>query len=169
MSGGETSAGLVVVGVDGSDASRRALHFAIDEARCRHARLRVVVAYELPVSPVFIPYGGPHILAERAYDDATRMAERLVAESPGVNEVDVRIDARPGAPATVLLQRSTDADLLVVGSRGLGGFRGLLLGSVSQQCVQHATCPVTVVPGGQPERSPAAVGHDAADVVGPLL
>lgn len=83
-------------------------------------------------------------LEERARSEVTSAVEEAVAAHPGV-QVDTV--ARYGTPAGVLLEAARDAALLVVGSRGLGGFKGLLLGSVAQHCVQHAPCPVLVLRG----------------------
>jgi nucleotide-binding universal stress UspA family protein len=86
-------------------------------------------------------------LDEELAAGARRTLERALADAGDRTAgVDVEPVVREGAPARVLLEEADDADLLVVGSRGLGGFRGLLLGSVSQQCSHHAPCPVVVVP-----------------------
>ena len=135
----------IVVGFDGSDHSARALDLAIEEARLRQATLEVVYAYVVPVYwtapqyPVELP---------QVEDDIIREAEALVdkaaADVPSGVEVK-RVIAR-GPAAHVLLEAAEGADLLIVGSRGRGGFRGLLLGSTSHQLVTHAPCPVVVVP-----------------------
>lgn len=142
-----TSTALVIVGVDGSEPSRQALKFAVAEAGRRHAQLRVVAAYDTANDAFLIAYGGPADLSDSRRVSVQRMADRLLAQTlgGGSNDIDVTVEVRPGSAAGVLLEESSAADLLVVGSRGHGGFRGLALGSVSQQCVQHASCPVTVV------------------------
>jgi nucleotide-binding universal stress UspA family protein len=139
---------MIVVGVDGSGGARDALRFALEEARFRRAAVRVVAAWHVPVAA----YGGafvppdPALVAEPD-PDARRAAERALEDAGDLaDDVDVETVVREGAPAQVLLEEADDADLLVVGSRGLGGFRGLLLGSVSQQCAHHAPCPVVIVP-----------------------
>ena len=138
----------VVVGVDGSDGARDALRFALEEARLRRAAVRAVAAWQVPVAA----YGGtlkppdPAIvdrLAPEARSAVERALEDAADAAAGVN-VDTVV--REGAPARVLLEEADDADLLVVGTHGLGGFRSLLLGSVSQQCAHHAPCPVVIVP-----------------------
>jgi nucleotide-binding universal stress UspA family protein len=136
----------IVVGVDGSESARAALRFALDEARMRGAAVRAVAAWHVPTA-----YGGAFtppaddLLGE--LETATgRTLERALTDAGDHADVEVEPVLREGAPARVLLEEASDADLLVVGSRGLGGFRGLLLGSVSQQCTQHAPCPVVVVP-----------------------
>lgn len=145
----------IVVGVDGSDASRRALRWAVDEARLRHADLHVVHASAEP----FVAPHGPSIPGlVRAVQAVDGRPERVLEASlAGVLDGDVpvrrEIIAGPAAPA--LLAAAQDADLLVVGSRGRGGFTGLLLGSVSQQCVAHAPCPVVVVRAGGTDRTTA--------------
>jgi nucleotide-binding universal stress UspA family protein len=148
--------GVIVVGVDQSEGARAALRFALEEARLRQARLRVVHAWQFGYigAPGFegsLPaVGGDlaefHEAAEAALDETLR---GVVADGVAIER---RVDQ--GAAAPVLIEESRDADLLVVGSRGHGGFAQLLLGSVSQQCAQHAFCPVVIV------RRNAANGHD---------
>jgi nucleotide-binding universal stress UspA family protein len=141
--------GDVVVGVDGSEGSAHALRWAVDEAASRGARLSVVHGWWTPYP---IPPGGLGLapadpeqftaqsqkLLQEMVDDAVTRAGR----SP--SDLELLPIQEPAAPA--LLDRARDAALLVVGSRGRGGFTGLLLGSTSQQCVHHATCAVVVVP-----------------------
>ncbi|MCX4618160.1 universal stress protein [Streptomyces viridodiastaticus] len=86
--------------------------------------------------------GDEEALETRAREDLTRCVEETLGARP---PADVRTEVHYGTPASVLLRAARDASLLVVGSRGLGGFAGLLLGSVAQHCVQHAACPVVVV------------------------
>jgi nucleotide-binding universal stress UspA family protein len=140
------------VGVDGSDQARRALAWALDEARLRQFAVTAVHAYTIP--PVLLSAPGPLAppvppdpeLAQRLHESAERLLERELdeANTEGV-EVESRVVSGPAAEA--LLQAGRDADLLVVGTRGLGGFKELLLGSVSSQVTNHAPCPVVVVPG----------------------
>lgn len=147
--------GLIVVGVDGSTDSQRALRWAAQEARTRGARLKVVLVWSyLDQEPAgFDPAYGEQA-ARRSLDAAVAA---LGAESAGVDLEPVLVC---DLPARGLLDAARGADLVVVGSRGLGGFTGLLLGSVSQQVTQHAPCPVVVVPGdGQGE---ATGGHQGA-------
>jgi nucleotide-binding universal stress UspA family protein len=147
---------MIVVGVDGSESARAALGFALDEARLRGAAVRVVGVWHVPVTA----YGGAMVapdpsLAGDLESQMSRVLGRALEEASDVAPgVDVETVVREGAPAGVLLEEAQGAELLVVGSRGLGGFRGLLLGSVSQQCAHHAPCPVVIVrhardlPGG---------------------
>ena len=158
----------VVVGVDGSQQSLHALRLAAQEARSRSARLHAVYVYQpvhgsnLPAAAAVAVTGrwaasGASVMRE-AYrhsaeqqEEARRHAEGLLAQVIREAEDDLagmaveRTVISDEHPSAALVRLSAGADLLVVGSRGLGGFRGLLLGSVSQQCVQHATCPVLVV------------------------
>ena len=141
--------GDVVVGVDDSPGAEGALVWAAAEAGARGARLRVVHAWWEPalVSPAGLPVPAlpAHDVQSRAEDLVRRMVEGAVARvHPARPAVDVLVLEAP--PARALLDQATDAGLLVVGSRGRGGFAGLLLGSVSQRCVHHAPCAVVVVP-----------------------
>lgn len=138
----------ITVGVDGSDNSLRALEWAMKEAALRHAALTV-----LTVNPVAVSYwtDNPIILPEdkaeeekarKAAEEAVaRVASQLGESAPA----SVSVRAVSGVPAEELINASRDSDLVVVGSRGGGGFARLLMGSVSSQVVHHAACPVTVV------------------------
>jgi nucleotide-binding universal stress UspA family protein len=140
----------VVVGVDGSDRSRGALVAAVDEAGRRGADLVAVAAFD-----VADYWADLYTMALPSLDeiraDVLRGAEEMVAdvlrttEQPGVPVPHVRIELMRGAAADLLVQVAGEADLLVVGSRGRGALRGLLLGSVALHCVMHAPCPVMVV------------------------
>jgi nucleotide-binding universal stress UspA family protein len=136
----------IVVGVDDSPGGRAALKWALDEAALRHATLEVVHAWSLPLSEGW----NSEWPADEDWfrDDARTLVDRLIEEcGDAASAVEiVRVPLRCEGPAFGLLERSRSADLLVVGSRGRGGFKGLLLGSVSTQCVHHATCPVVVIP-----------------------
>ena len=141
----ERSAGrMVVVGVDGSPSSRHALRFAAEEARQRNAALTVVTSFDVP--DILWPGAAVTTAVGHRLQVAQRAARKVVDEElPDRSGLTVDVVATT-TPATVaLVDRSLDADLLVVGSRGRGGFRGLLMGSVSLQCVLHAGCPVAVV------------------------
>jgi nucleotide-binding universal stress UspA family protein len=135
----------IVVGVDGSEEAQAALRWAFDEAQLRQAELDVVHAWTYP-------YQGPRTGVTEPRDlmelDAAKALEqamaRLRAERPG-DDVALHAHVREGNPADVLVQESKGADLLVVGSRGRGGFASLLLGSVSTAVTHHAACPVVVV------------------------
>lgn len=135
----------IVVGVDGSEHGERALDWAVKEARLRGARLRLVAAWHLPPKvysgPGYIPTAGTRESFERFASEAVDAAATH-ARDAGVEAESV---IREGQAAEVLVEEAANADLLVVGSRGHGGFAGLLLGSVSAQCAHHALCPLVVV------------------------
>ncbi|HVC69429.1 MAG TPA: universal stress protein [Acidimicrobiales bacterium] len=132
----------IVVGVDGSDASRQALRWATRQAQFTGARLEVVVTWELPTSFGWVP---PYPEDFNPAADAQRAAEDEVASAlKDYPDVVVQTTVVEGHPAPTLVQASRDAELLVLGSRGHGEFAGMLLGSVTQHCVTHAHCPVLV-------------------------
>ena len=143
--------GVIVVGVDSSDGAKAALWFALEEAKLRGARLRAVHAWHYPSIgvPAIEASGQPLFGVEfadlqRGAEASFQAALREAIPDPG--EVDVEHRVVEGSAAVALVEESRGADLLVVGSRGLGGFRGLLLGSVGQQLAHHAACPVVIVP-----------------------
>ena len=150
--------GTIVVGIDGSEGSRAALRFALDEARVRKATLRVVHSWLLPVADAapdpflleFPAYAGPDLeeLAGSLEEAAQGMIDSELERVLGQRQPGVEIERVPleGAPAAALVDASQGAELLVVGSRGHGTLRGLVLGSVSKHCVSHAPCPVAIVP-----------------------
>jgi nucleotide-binding universal stress UspA family protein len=131
----------IVVGTDGSEGARAALSWAVREAARREAALEVVTVVDLqPIDDIH--YDHEQVLAgavRRAEEDLARIDTSPVA-------VGVTTSSAIGSPAMVLCDRARGADLLVVGSRGRGGFASLLLGSVSQQVAHHAPCPVAIVP-----------------------
>lgn len=139
---------VIVVGVDGSEQSRAALQWAYDEAAHHGASVTAVMTWEPPTLPMSPPYGA---LTDADYPTSPRtealaLLDQLVADLDGQRaDVDVRTSVEEGHPAEVLIERSKEADLLVVGSRGHGGFAGMLLGSVSHHLVAHASCPVVVL------------------------
>ena len=137
----------IVVGVDGSEGSERALRFAFEEARLRGAAIRAVAVWHIPAAA----YSGgfaPVIPDVSTFEQAAR--ERLDASVARMQEeaagLEIELVVAEGQPAEILVEQSAGAELLVVGSRGLGGFRELLLGSVGHQCAHHATCPLVIVP-----------------------
>lgn len=136
-----------VVGVDDSRGARAAVAWAAQHAAATGGRLRVVHAYEFPVA--WIDVYAPELpqWRQRAQQDAEEMTERVVSDvlEPGKRE-GVEVEVVEGSPVDVLHDESRDAAVVVVGSRGRGGFTGLLLGSVSQRVAQHAACPVVIVP-----------------------
>jgi nucleotide-binding universal stress UspA family protein len=150
--------GVIVVGVDQSAGAKAALRFALEEARLRQATLRIVHAWQFGYIGAtglegWLPAAGGEL------EDFRRGAEAALDQTlkdVGADTEGLTIERRveQGVAAAVLVEESQGADLLVVGSRGHGGFAQLLLGSVSQQCAQHAFCPVVIV------RGPAANEHE---------
>jgi nucleotide-binding universal stress UspA family protein len=154
--------GMIVVGVDGSPGSDAALRWAMDEARLRGSKLRIVNAYELPqialsdagVGAAGIP--APAVVtredAERAQSEAEEQARGVVestlqrAVGEAADQPEIEVATLVGPAAQTLIAAGRGADLLVLGSRGRGGFLGLLLGSVTQQCAHHPPCPVVILP-----------------------
>jgi nucleotide-binding universal stress UspA family protein len=143
----------VVVGVDGSPGSVAALQVAIEEAKLRSTDVKAVTAWHPPT----VGYESQWVASEldqAGYEQgAVAMLERILAEVDA-SGVSIHAFAQHGQAAEVLVEQARGADRLVVGSRGLGGFRGFVLGSVSQRCAQHASCPVVVVPHPHGEESP---------------
>lgn len=143
--------GRIVVGVDGSEQSAAALRWAVDEARLRGASIDAVHVYELQPT---LAYGyatapiAPEVI-DQTTQGARERAGQLLDEALGAIEAgDVVIEPvliEETGTAAALVERSRGADLLVVGSRGRGGFQELLLGSVSHQCASHALCPVVIL------------------------
>ncbi len=138
----------VVVGIDGSGGSAAALSWAAEEVRVGGGRLELVHAWEIP-GALSYAYTGIGLDAAPFEEAATRVLDEAVAEVGGDLEHPPERFLVQGAPTRALLAHSAGADLLVVGSRGAGGFEGLLLGSVSIQITRHADCPVVVVPTGR--------------------
>ena len=133
----------IVVGVDGSECAEKALAWAVGEARLRGDRVRAVHAWEYPVNGAVYGLMGPQLGLEELRDAAKATLEEAV--EPLQNGVPIEQVVVEGPAAHALMSASRDADLLVVGSRGRGGFKRLLLGSVSTQCAHHSRCPVVIV------------------------
>ncbi len=139
----------IIVGIDGSNHSLRALDWAMHEAGVRHLPLTVISAYRTTMGF----WGGPggaysqdFELSTHARKDAEDATDKALANAGGARPEKVTVRAVCGIPAEELVAASKDADMVVVGSRGNGGFTRLLLGSVSNQVVHHAHCPVVVIP-----------------------
>lgn len=136
----------ILVGIDGSEGAQLALRWALDEARARQAAVEVVYAWRSPVAGL-----GTAVItldAATVENDAQFELDRALdaADTTGLIAPVERV-VMAGPAAQVILHAAKGADLVVLGSRGLGGFKGLLLGSVSHQVARHAPCPVVVVPG----------------------
>lgn len=131
----------IVVGVDGSEGSKHALAWATAEAEHHGARLRAVMAW-LPMMPGL--GAGTSVASGPGFNQQQFAAQRLqeILSEAGSDAERVTVEGRA---AKVLIEESADADLLVVGSRGHGGFAGMLLGSVSQHVSTHGDCPVVVI------------------------
>jgi nucleotide-binding universal stress UspA family protein len=148
--------GRIVVGVDGSDHSKHALRWAGAIAAATDCRIDAVMTWQLPTMA-----GLAYAPRDMNLDDDTEKALVETIEDVFGSErpVDVQTVVSHGGAAMVLVAISEGAQMLVVGSRGYGGFKGLLLGSVSAAVVEHSSCPVLVVHGDQP---PLAFGASTA-------
>lgn len=137
--------GRIVVGVDGSRESERALRWAVDEARLRGSELELVqAAPRAGMLDAVTSLSSRAELEEGAEHLLERVLEEVVLPRLDTDDIVVHRTVRSGPAAEVLCEAARGADLLVVGARGQGGFRGLLLGSVAAQVVSHAPCPVLV-------------------------
>ena len=132
----------IVVGVDGSLPSNAALAWAVRQAKLTGAVVEAVIAWEIPAT-----YGFTMAVADVDFEGtAAQVAANAIAKVTSPDEpVTIRTKVVQGYPAQVLLDASAGAELLVIGSRGHGGFAEAMLGSVGQHCVHHATCPVVVI------------------------
>jgi nucleotide-binding universal stress UspA family protein len=133
----------IVVGVDGSESSKAALRWAARIASAIGARIEAVIAWDYPSG-----FAGPVYVEMRPDLDAETIVQDTLAEVFGPQRPPgLTVVVRQGPARNVLLDASAGAEMLVVGSRGHGGFVGLLLGSVSAACAEHAHCPVVIVHG----------------------
>ena len=138
----------IIVGVDGSGHSQRALEWAMKEAAMRHAPLTV-----LAVHPAVVGYFGGVVtsegdleLTEQTQAAVKVEADRALAVLSGPHPESVTVKAVHGFPVEELVSASKGADMVVLGSRGVGGFSRMLMGSTAGQVVQHAHCPVLIIP-----------------------
>jgi nucleotide-binding universal stress UspA family protein len=138
----------ILVGLDGSHYSERALEWAAKEAAIRHAPLRVLAVHTVPVgwSGRGVPYPEDDEIVVRIKASAQELTDKVLAGIGGARPDGVTVEAVNGIPADVLLRASEDADMIVLGARGGGGFARLNLGSVSDQVAHHAHCPVVIIP-----------------------
>ena len=138
----------IVVGVDGSGHSQRALERAMQEAAIRHVPLTVLTVYEA-VRGVYghmTTYPDDPDRTEEARKAAQAETDEVLAGLDGPRPDSVTVKATHGFTVEELIDASKDADMIVLGSRGVGGFTRLMMGSVSSQVVLHAHCPVLIVP-----------------------
>jgi nucleotide-binding universal stress UspA family protein len=147
-----SSARRIVVGVDGSPCSKLALEWAGSVATALKASIDVVAAWEFPPNVGWAVVPDDHNAREAMEKAANHVVEEVFGDErpPGL-----RVVVQGGPPAQLLIDKSEHAFMIVVGSRGHGGFMGLLLGSVSARVAEHAKCPVLVV-HGDVVRQPAA-------------
>jgi nucleotide-binding universal stress UspA family protein len=143
----------IIVGVDGSDHSRRALSWAMREAVKHDLPLTVMSIHPPPARPATSIYWGVHNYPENSFDPelARAAVQQFVDKVAGEigEKPEITVSIGTGDAAEELVNASQDADMLVVGSRGEGGFARLLMGSVSSQVVHHASCPVVIVRGSR--------------------
>jgi nucleotide-binding universal stress UspA family protein len=142
----------ILVGVDGSDHSRDAVRWAMQEAVLRQVPLTVMTVRPGAARPATMFFWGLHVYAEDGHnEDLVRKAVQglvdNVASEVGGTRPEISVIVASGNPAEELVNAARDAEMLVVGSRGTGGFGRLVLGSVSSQVTHHAVCPVVVIPG----------------------
>jgi len=148
MSAASGNGHRIVVGVDGSPASQEALAWATRQGELTGASIDAVIAWHDPFVIGGMPHGPVAVLEQAAFGEfAANTLSNSIRDASAHSSVSVNPVVRHGNAAQVLLDAADGADLLVVGSRGHGGFAGALLGSVSQHCVQHAPCPVVIIRG----------------------
>ena len=142
----------IIVGIDGSGHSQRALEWAMKEAAIRHAPLTVLTVHDA-VAGYFggtAMYPDDQNRTEKAREAARTETDEVLAGLVGPRPESVTVKAVHGFPAEELINASKDADMIVVGSRGAGGFARLLMGSVASQVTHYAYCPVVILPQGNP-------------------
>lgn len=162
--------GPVIVGVDGSPSGMAAAEAAAEEARLRELPLRLVHAYHWPTAPV----GAARLVYEPDVDAMRNVAERFLADAASrarsvAPDVEVTTDLLWGEALKVLVRLSHEATLIVVGSRGLGSFTGLLVGSVAIHLVAHTYCPVQVVRGRPRPSGDVLLGVDGSPAAQPSV
>src|SRR5580704_3931038 len=138
----------ILVGIDGSAHSQRALEWAAKEAAIRHTSLTVLTVHQA-VRGFWggtLHYAGDEDLVEKGRQAAQAETDKVVASLGGARPASVTVTAIQGIPAEEIINAGADADMIVLGSRGGGGFARMLLGSVSANVVEHARVPVTILP-----------------------
>jgi nucleotide-binding universal stress UspA family protein len=138
----------IVVGVDGSPQSRTALEWAVDEAVRRGAEVDAVLAYGSGLAWIDVGSDAEALIVARSAEVAKQTLHEVIDAASLPDDAAARVNpiVVEGEAPRVLVELAKHADLLVVGTRGRGGFTGLLLGSVSQRCAERSPCPVVVVP-----------------------
>ena len=138
----------IIVGIDGSRHSQRALEVAITEAALRHVPLTVITVHQVVAgySGHGVAFPGDDALADKARQAALAQVDSVVANFGDSRPPSVTVRGVSGLPAEAILDAAGDADMIVMGSRGAGGFPRLLMGSVSYQVAHHAHVPVLIVP-----------------------
>lgn len=139
----------IIVGIDGSHHSTRALEWALKEAALQHTPLTVLTVHSVPASPWTgnpVVMGGDSEDREKLLHAAEELTREVTGKLGEARPESITVRAITGYPARELIDESKHADLVVVGSRGAGGFAKLMVGSISSQVVEHAHCPVVVVP-----------------------
>jgi nucleotide-binding universal stress UspA family protein len=137
------------VGVDGSSDSQRALEWAIKHAALEHAQLTVLAVHQVAASAwtsSAVTYPEDRAEEEKVRQAAEEAVNKTISRLGDARPASVAVRGVSGQPAQVLIEASRDADLVVVGARGGGGFARLMTGSVSSQVVNHSACPVVVIP-----------------------
>jgi nucleotide-binding universal stress UspA family protein len=138
----------ITVGIDGSDHSVKALEWALREAAVQHSPVTVVMVHLVPMSgwtgrPITLPADAAEL--DKARQTADELILKVTSQLGDAKPASVKVNVVNGFPAQELIEASRDSDLVVIGSRGSGGFAKLMMGSVSSQVVHHAHCPVVVV------------------------
>jgi len=137
----------IIVGIDGSGHSQRALTWAMKEAAVHNTPLTVLTVHQAVRDVYGLPttYPEDDARTEKAREAAQQETDKALA-ALGEPKPSVTVTAVHGIPADVFIEASKNADQIVLGSRGVGGFGALLMGSVAQRVAQHAACPVTIIP-----------------------
>lgn len=157
----------IVVGLNGSAAAAKALHWAVDESLLRGAPLRIVHTWELVTGEAMV---AARELRESSAAQAREQATRWVTSVLVTDELPGELDIVEGPPGPVLVARSQHAAMLVVGTQEHHGVRRLLAGSISHYCLSHATCPVVAIPGpAKPQRHFPHPRHREVSSPGPIL
>jgi nucleotide-binding universal stress UspA family protein len=142
----------IIVGIDDSANAQAVLDWAAREAGIQHADLTVMTVVPTIVSQWTgqpLHYPGAEEAVEKARQGAQEKVAKSASDSGDPQPSSITVQAFDGSPAQALIDASRDADLVIVGARGSGGFASLMLGSVSTQVAHHAACPVVIVPAGR--------------------